>query len=115
MRSKEVDDAINIVSNVRTGLMNFNELVNGHKDIIDSVEKVLNYISDLEKYKRKHSIVKRHYVSKDEIRDKIKELEDKFDFFAGREHAEWQDGEFDGDVCDDIALQIKVLKELLGE
>lgn len=54
-------------------------------------------------------------IPKQVIRDKINKLKDEFDFFAGREHAEWQDGEFDGEVCDDLALQIKILKELLGE
>ena len=56
-----------------------------------------------------------NFIPKQVIRDKIKKLKNEFDFYAGREHAEWQDGEFDGDVCDDLALQIKVLKELLGE
>ena len=55
------------------------------------------------------------YISKHEIRQKIDKLKREFDFYAGREHAEWQDGEFDGDVCDDIALKIGILKELLGE
>ena len=54
-------------------------------------------------------------IPKQVLRDKINKLKDEFDFFAGREHAEWQDGEFDGEVCDDLALQIKILKELLGE
>lgn len=57
----------------------------------------------------------RDSVSKFVIREKIDKLEREFHFFAGREHAEWQDGEFDGDVCDDLALQIGTLKGLLGE
>lgn len=48
-RSEEVEKAIQKVSNVRTGLMNFNELINENKEIIDSVKTVLNYISELEK------------------------------------------------------------------
>ena len=96
MRSKEVDDAINIVSNVRTGLMNFNELINEHKDIIDSVEKVLNYISELEKENEKYKNFQLHIsgmrsgkelltryikdsILKDKIRDKIKELEEEIE------------------------------------
>lgn len=53
------------------------------------------------------------YIPKAKIEEKIKELEREFDFYAGREHFEWQDGEFDGEVCDDIALKIGVLRKLL--
>lgn len=56
-----------------------------------------------------------YVVPKSVIREKIDKLEREFHFFAGREHAEWQDGEFDGEVCDDLALQIGTLKKLLGE
>lgn len=49
------------------------------------------------------------------IQNKLEKLKREFDFYAGREHFEWQDGEFDGEVCDDIALKIGVLKELLEE
>lgn len=56
-----------------------------------------------------------YVISKQKIKDKIDKLQREFDFYAGREHAEWRDGEFDGDVCDDLCLQIKVLKELLEE
>lgn len=59
--------------------------------------------------------VSENYISKQKVIDKIKKLKNEFDFYAGREHAEWQDGEFDGEVCDDLALQIKVLKELLNK
>ncbi len=52
-------------------------------------------------------------IPKSVIQDKIDKLNREFDFYAGREHAEWQDGEFDGEVCDDISLKISVLKELL--
>lgn len=55
------------------------------------------------------------FIPKQKVRDKIKELKREFDFYAGREHSEWEDGEFDGEVCDDIALKIGVLKELLKE
>lgn len=58
--------------------------------------------------------IERQYVPKTKIIEKIKRLSNEFDFYAGREHAEWQDGEFDGEQCDDIALKIQVLKELLG-
>ena len=52
-------------------------------------------------------------IPKSVIREKLDKLKREFDFYAGREHAEWQDGEFDGEVCDDLALQIKALKGLL--
>lgn len=54
-------------------------------------------------------------IPKQKVKDKIEELERELYFYAGREHAEWQDGEFDGERCDDISLQIKTLKELLEE
>lgn len=47
------------------------------------------------------------------IKKELKKLEHEFDFFSGREHGEYQDGEFDGEVCHDIALKIEVLKDLL--
>lgn len=61
------------------------------------------------------NLINKYYIPKDKIRDKIEELEREFDFYAGREHAEWQDGEFDGEQCNDISQQIKILKELLEE
>ena len=121
MRSKEVD-----IESIKY------QLGNGYIDITDSYpdENEFNFIKSAvelyEKYLKMQKCGSKNialvdmdkffrdeFVSKKVIRDKIEELEDKFDFFAGREHAEWQDGEFDGDVCDDIALQIKVLKDLL--
>ena len=60
-------------------------------------------------------MIKENYIPKSVIREKIDKLKREFDFFAGREHHEWQDGEFDGEQCDDLALQIRVLKEILGE
>lgn len=63
----------------------------------------------------KQGTLNRDYIPKQKIQDKIEELEREFDFYAGREHAEWQDGEFDGEQCDDISQQIKILKELLEE
>lgn len=46
--SKEVEEAIKIVENIKIGLMNFNELINDNKEIMDSVDTVLNYIKELE-------------------------------------------------------------------
>lgn len=42
----------------------------GYQDIIQTQEKE---IKELEKYKRKHSLIKCHYISKDKIKAKIKE------------------------------------------
>ena len=117
MRNKEVDDAINIVSNVRTGLMNFNELVNEHKDIIDSVEKVLSYISDLEKENmglltrlKADSLIDRDNYWKNKIRYKLIELSKKL---GEPNDDRW---EKDDDLYyEKIKIKIKVLKELLGE
>lgn len=59
--------------------------------------------------------IKSNHIPKSKIKEKIEELTKEFDFYAGREHAEWQDGEFDGDMCDDIALKIGALKELMED
>lgn len=59
--------------------------------------------------------LKANSIPKSVIRDKIEELEKEFHFFAGRCHHEWQDGEFDDEVCDELALKIGVLKKLLEE
>lgn len=82
----------------------------------EEMKIVLSYISELEtRCKIQEYRIIEMDIPKQMIRDKIEELEKELDFYAGREHAEWQDGEFDGDVCDDIGLKIGVLKELLGE
>lgn len=129
MRSKEVEEAIDTLQNCIADYVigdfcvgKYCPMENECKDkdcpFNIAIDKVVVYISELEEENQKqrgqlNSAFDNGFIHKEKIRDKIKELEDKFDFFAGREHAEWQDGEFDGDVCDDIALQIKVLKELL--
>lgn len=59
--------------------------------------------------------VAKDYIPISVIQNKMEKLKREFDFYAGREHFEWQDGEFDGEVCDDIAFKIGVLKELLEE
>ena len=90
------------------------------------VDTVLAYIEELEKENeeiKEDSCClttclrkdKEKLFLKQKVRDKIEELKREFDFYAGREHSEWEDGEFDGEVCDDIALKIGVLKELLEE
>ena len=54
-------------------------------------------------------------ISKDEVRKKLEEQQRLFDFYAGRDHQDWVDGEFDYEVCDEIGNKIGILKELLGE
>lgn len=39
-----------------------------------AIDIVSNYIEELEKYKRKHSLIKNHYISKDKVKDKIEHL-----------------------------------------
>lgn len=104
----------------------FDEMQN---EWLDAIDKSIIYIEELEKkdkqYKKLEETnlylqkllddVENLIIPKQKVRDKIKELEREFDFYAGREHSEWEDGEFDGDVCDDIALKIEALKELLKE
>lgn len=86
MRTKEIDEAIDMLQNCIADYVigdfcvgKYCPMENECKDkdcpFNTAIDKVVEYIEELEKYKRKHSIVKRHYVSKDEIRDKIKELE----------------------------------------
>lgn len=79
----------------------------------DGVSAVSTLNKNFEKKLQK--FIDKNYISKEKIKNKIKELEKEFDFYAGREHAEWQDGEFDGEMCDDISLKIGTLKELLRE
>lgn len=81
------------------------------KDILNNAPKLDEYIE----YKGKKYIKEEYCIPKSKVTEKIEKLAKEFNFYAGREHAEWQDGEFDGEMCDDIALQIKVLKELLEE
>ena len=73
------------------------------------------YFINNELYKDLLEDIKTDYIPISVIQNKMEKLKREFDFYAGREHFEWQDGEFDGEVCDDIALKIGVLKELLEE
>ena len=54
-------------------------------------------------------------ISKDKIKAKLSKLEKEFDYYANRNPYEFEDGEFDGEQCNDIAIKIGVLKELLEE
>ena len=91
----------------------------------EAIDTALNYIEELEEKIKvctdtgakliDTKFIKNDYIPKQKIRKKIEELEREFDFYAGREHSEWEDGEFDGEVCCDISLKIEALKELLEE
>ena len=125
------EEAIDILKFLIDRFMNIKEL----KHDAEAMQTVLNYIEKLEnRLKEKENIVKkssleaqkyfdmlmeveygRDTIPKQKIRKKIEELEREFDFYAGREHSEWEDGEFDGEVCCDISLKIEALKELLEE
>lgn len=89
------------------------ELEKENAEFKEMLKNRIKYTQELEKDLFENC--SNHVVPKSVIREKINKLGKEFDFYAGREHAEWQDGEFDGDVCDDLALQIKALKEVLGE
>lgn len=94
-----------------------------YQDISYLEGEIKGYKTRIEELKEENEELKYKYdraledlvKSKQKIKDKIEELEREFDFYAGREHAEWQDGEFDGEQCNDISQQIKILKELLEE
>ena len=73
----------------------------GQKELAKAIETVLNALDNS--------------ISKDKIREKLSKLEKEFDFYAGRDPFEWEDAEFDGEQCNDIAIKIGVLKELLEE
>ena len=93
---KENIKAIDTVLDYIADLEKENAVKESHIKIVSA------YNEELEKYKRKHSLIKNHYISKDKIRDKIEELEEmKLD-------------------NDDVFGQMKkyavlVLKEILGE
>lgn len=82
---------------------------------ISSVRRLIDGYKQLEEYYEEQNEVNAKFIPKSKVKEKIEKLQREFDFYAGREHAEWQDGEFDGEQCDDIALQIRTLKELLEE
>lgn len=81
------------------------------KDFIDEEEERIAELSS--KNCELELIIEQDYIPISVIHNKIDELEREFNFYAGREHFEWQDGEFDGEVCDDISLKIGILKKLL--
>lgn len=86
---------------------------------IEAISNLLTRYKELEEWKKEKGCsiqeVYELFIPKSKVKEKIEELEREFDFYAGREHFEWQDGEFDGEVCDDIAFKIGVLKNLLRE
>lgn len=93
MRTKEVEEAIEKTKRIRTGLMNFNELLDDNNVVINGIDKVLNYIEELEQLPNK-------------IRDKIKEYEKKI--IEARE-------EDDDNKEFYYEQEIEVLKSIIGE
>ena len=104
------------------------EVINKIKDdkyyTHEELTVVLNYIDKLKEenenlkkeifeLNKEMSDFSDQWLHKYKIREKIKKLENEFNFYAGRDPYEWDDSEFDGDRCDTLSQQIKVLKELL--
>ena len=132
MRSKEVDDAINDLMFIVVTDIYDNEVRIDKTKVINeynqSVGTVLTYISDLEKenkmwqeYKeRLDKLDSKDFIFKQEIRDKIKKLEeDKQTILQAIEEAkESKDEEFlkyNREILYRINGEISVLKELEGE
>lgn len=86
MRSKEVEKAIKKIENVRIGLMNFNELIDDYKEIINSVEVVLNYIKELEE---KNDRNKKITISK--LTKLLNGVENDFPIMLGEQQPLWQE------------------------
>ena len=93
----EVRQAIDTVLDYIADLEKENAVKESHIKIVSA------YNEELEIYKRKHSLIKNHYISKDKIRAKIRELENMRDTTITSEGFNILNGE------------IVVLKEILGE
>lgn len=98
-------------SNCKTNV--YQQLVKEHDAIVNVLHDLKYNKAQFETQLREKLDLQASSIPKSKIQNKIEKLSNEFNFYAGREHSEWQDGEFDGEMCDDIALQIKVLKELL--
>ncbi len=141
MRSKEVEEAIEKTKRIRTGLMNFNELLDNNNVVINGIDKVLAYIEELEKmiptpsnevpveYQTSIYVDKRDAVMKSEIIDKIKELEEELkaiqdklsknmlfsesEFYSFSEYTKWR-VEINQKIKD-INSKLEILKSIIGE
>ena len=136
MRSKEVEEAIKMLGNIKLKVIY--DLTGDEKRCFD---KVLNYIEKLEKmiptpsnevpveYQTVIFVDKRDAVMKSEIRDKIKELKDEqksiqdklsknmlfseSEFYSFSEYTKWR-LEINQKIKD-INAKIEVLKSIIGE
>ena len=98
----EVRQAIDTVLDYIADLEKENAVKESHIKIVSA------YNEELEIYKRKHSLIKNHYISKDKIRDKIEELEN----LIKEAHKEL------GSASKEFTIYVsqeKILKELLEE
>lgn len=73
------------------------------QSLLDLYNKEKEKNKELEKYKTKHSLIKKHYISKDKIKEIIEELEQQEDWYI--EHK----------GLDELYGRIDTLKELLEE
>lgn len=87
-------------------------LIKGYRELEES-KITRERVNDIQEETKR--IVDKNYIPKSKVKEKIEKLKKEFDFYAGREHWEWQDGEFDDEVCDDLALKIRTLKELMED
>lgn len=69
----------------------------------DALRNLINKVKELENYKRKHSLIKSHYIPKSKIKEKIEELEKDEEFYREQDRIY----EFEG--------KINILKQLLEE
>ena len=123
MRSKEVEEAIETTKRIRTGLMNFNELLDNNNVVINGIDKVLAYIEELEKmiptpsnevpveYQTSIYVDKRDAVMKSEIIDKIKELEE----YQKQVESRMKEKYSERDTLLQVIGGIYYLKEIIGE
>ena len=117
MRSKEVDDAID----------NFNFFNEGEyitREMAESKDTVLNYISELEEENltqrsQINSAFDNGFIHKDKIRDKIKELDkllkDRKIYIRLLTKTDREEIRRQSDYINELRKNIQVLQELLGE
>ena len=117
MRSKEVEKAIKIVLAVRGTYDSYNDMMFGtgyaDKEVQSAIDKVIEYIEELEKENNKceyyESVADALYkdsISKDKIRDKIKEYKNLLNTCNKKEDIERIKG---------LNERILVLEEIIGE
>lgn len=78
---------------------------------IPALENLIKGYKELEKYKRKHSLVKNNYIPKSKVREKIKELQEEYIQLFELER---KDGEREID-CKIVIGEMEILEKLLQE